>query len=200
MKLMNKATYSDSLKEVVNEFKNDTKDFLVNFKIDDSKEESGGKLGIVFTIKKADAKGQPREYKVAMYIFEAHKSITTFIINGRTLQLLFENSTINSPDIALTYLKEILLNEVKFARELEETIKKQKEESAKKKFEKRRKGSPNRNQKYKNSSKNKGGYKKNNHNGSKYPKNGNGGKQHHSSNRITTKKPEWTNNKTGGSK
>ena len=51
---------------------------------------------------------------VALYIFERKNGITTFIINGETMDLLFENATIKSPEISLTYLKTILEGNVKW--------------------------------------------------------------------------------------
>lgn len=52
--------------------------------------------------------------KIAIYIFERKNGITTFIVNGDTMDLLFENATIKSPEIALTYLKTILEGDIKW--------------------------------------------------------------------------------------
>ena len=186
MKLMNKETFNASLKDLVTEIGNSAKDFLINFKMDDSKEESSGALTVVFTLKlkrgSSDKKNAPREYKISMYVFESHKAITTFIVNGRTLQLLFENSTMNSHEIALHYLKEILNNEIKFARELEDTIRKQKEEASKKRMEERRKPRSNRNERY---DRNKTG-KPRNGSGNNYK--GKGGKKPYNDKKGTTHK------------
>ena len=136
MKLMDKAKHVEALKALTKELGEEVKDYTIKFKMDDSREEKTGSLTTIFTIKHKTNK-KAKEFKIALYIFESRKSITTFIVNGRTLTLLFENSTINSPDIALHYLKDILLNEVSWVRNLEEIVKKQKDEAAKKRGNKK---------------------------------------------------------------
>ena len=78
MKLMNKEAFNTSLKDLVTEIGNSAKDFLINFKMDDSKEESSGDLSVVFALKlkrgSSDKKNAPREYKISMYVFETESS------------------------------------------------------------------------------------------------------------------------------
>lgn len=162
MKLMNKDEFVTSLKELMTKLEKNEKDYTISFKTDAGHEEKNGTLTFTFTVKNKKEL-RAKEYKIALYIFENKKTITTFIINGRTLTLLFENSTINSPNISLHYLEDILLNEVKWGRELEEELKKKKEEAAKKKQEAKRKYP------------NKDTYKKNNNYSSK-PHGNSGGK------------------------
>lgn len=143
MKLMDKAKHVEALKALTKELGEEVKDYTIKFKMDDSREEKTGSLTTIFTIKHKTNK-KAKEFKIAIYIFESRKSITTFIVNGRTLTLLFENSTINSPDIALHYLRDILLNEVAWVRNLEEIVKKQKDEAAKKRGNKKPQNGSNR--------------------------------------------------------
>lgn len=197
MKLMNTQDYIKSLKELVTELGKEASDYAISFRPETSKEENGA-LTFVFVIrnKKSD---RSKEYKIALYIFENKKTVTSFIINGRTLNMLFENSTINSPNVALHYLRDILLSEVKWIRDLEETVRKQEEERKKKRM-------ANRGNSGKKPYNNRGGQKnfrqqsgKKNYNGNR-----NGGSGHHNSvgNRINirTTKGAFGNSNTGGQK
>ena len=188
MKLMNKDEFVASLKELMTKLGKSEKDYTISFKTDASHEEENGTLSFTFNVKN---KKEPKakEYKIALYIFENKKTITTFIVNGRTLTLLFENSTINSPNISLYYLEDILLNEVKWVRNLEEDLKKKKEEAAKKKMETRRK--------YQNKDK----YKKNNNSYKPYGNSGGRPQSSYSNNRnglqIKTVRKPHENSKGG---
>ena len=137
MKLMNKDEYIVNLTNLVKKITETVKDYTIHFKTDDSREDKNGSLTFTFAIKNSqDTKA--KEYKIALYIFEGRKSITSFIVNGRTLNLLFENSTMNSPDVALHYLNDILESEIKWVRGVEETVRKQKDAARKKRNDSRK--------------------------------------------------------------
>lgn len=74
--------------------------------LNDKKEENGS---VYFKIV---LKKDKNEKKIALYIFERKNGITTFIINGDTMDLLFENATIQSPQISLAYLDSIIKSDV----------------------------------------------------------------------------------------
>lgn len=131
MKLMDKEKFMKELQELCTEVKKTDTSYNVSMKVDDSREEKCGSLTFVFSIKKKAPKS--KEYKISMYIFESCRTISTFIINGRTLGLLFENSTMNSPEVALHYLKDILIGEIKWILNIEDMQMKKKAEMTEKK-------------------------------------------------------------------
>ena len=130
MKMMNTDEFVEKLKSLLAKVSEKETAYEFSKSVDRAGEENG-KLQIVFTIKNKENK-KAKEFKLPMYIFEGRKHLTTFVISARTLKLLFENSTMDSPEIALHYLEDILYNEVKWIKEVEETIKKQKEAASKK--------------------------------------------------------------------
>lgn len=205
MKLMNTQDYIKSLKELMTELGKEVSDYSISFRSDTRREEEQGSLTFTFVIK-SRKNNKAKEYKIALYIFENKKTVTSFIINGRTLNLLFENSTMDSPKVALHYLKDILLSEVKWVRELEDLLAKQKADAMRKKMNNRRQPGKSRNDSYNNHKNN--GYKKNNnyrhnnHNddrGESKPYNRNQGSRRVSSSiNIRTTKYPYGKPKTGG--
>jgi len=125
MKLINKDKFVNGVKEVVNgvnieETGNEEKvKYAVKMVVDEAKDKDGV-LGVILTIKKVGKTN--KEYKVPIYVIESYHKVETLIINNRTCKVLFENSTINSSEIALSYLKGILLNEIGFIRKVEATV------------------------------------------------------------------------------
>jgi hypothetical protein len=138
MKLMNKDAWVEKLNDLMKVLNTHEK-LKITTEINDKKEESAGSFSVIFRVSHKDEKAGKKDTKIALYVFENHQAITTFIINGRNLSLLFENSTMNSPDISLHYLKDILLNEMEWFAKAEEEAKKKKAEAYKKKFQGKRK-------------------------------------------------------------
>lgn len=88
------------------------------------KKENNGTIYYVFHAKKNSEK-RPNKVTISnigMYIFESKGKVTTFIINGRTMEMLFENCTINSPIIAIHYLKDILSSEIDWLVKIQKTL------------------------------------------------------------------------------
>jgi len=159
MNLMNKDQFIKSLQETITPIKEENKDFNITFKTDSSREESAGSLTFIFSIKNAK-EARAKDYKISMYIFESRKCITTFIVNGRTLKLLFENSTMDSPTTSLHYLKDILLSEIKFIKDVEESVRSRRLNSPNKKFGDKRKSHDHRDSSYRKETKSSYGYNK----------------------------------------
>jgi len=125
MKLINKDKFVDGVKAIINDVNieetgNEEKvKYMAKITVDEAKDKDGV-LGVIITLKKVGKTN--REYKVPIYVIESYHKVETLIINNRTCKVLFENSTINSSDIALSYLKGILLNEIGFIRKVEATV------------------------------------------------------------------------------
>ena len=59
-----------------------------------------------------------REKKVIVVYFVEHlHGITTIMVNGLLHNVIFENSTMSSPDIVLTYLPEAIMSDIKILSE-----------------------------------------------------------------------------------
>ena len=138
MKMMNTEEYIGKIDELLKKVAEKHPAYSIRQKSDITK-EADGQLQFIFTIKNKEMKKAP-EYKLPLYIFEGRKHITAFIISARTLKLLFENSTMDSPNVALHYLEGILDAEIAWIKDLEEQVKKQQEAAAKKRAAKMNKG------------------------------------------------------------
>lgn len=80
--------------------------------------EADGNFHIVIELRRDGV----REKKVLVIYFVEHlHGITTLMLNGLLHNVVFENSTMNSPDIVLTYLPEAILSDVKILAEKEFT-------------------------------------------------------------------------------
>lgn len=138
MKMMNTEEYVGKIDKLLKKVAEKHTVYSIRHKADTTK-EADGQLQFIFTIKNKEMKKAP-EYKLPLYIFEGRKHITAFIISARTLKLLFENSTMDSPNVALHYLEGILDAEITWIKDLEEQVKKQHEAAAKKRAAKMNKG------------------------------------------------------------
>lgn len=126
MKILNTEVFIEQLKKVISDAVG-TKKITSTLDTKNDK-ESNGSLYFVVILKK-----DKNEKKIGLYIFERKNGITTFIVNGETLELLFENATINSPQISLTYLKSIIESDIKW---LEDTKPPKKKNNPRNKFSK----------------------------------------------------------------
>ena len=120
MKLMNRDTYLEGVNKIVAEVnkvekeKDSKSPYPVMVKVDTAKEDKDGVLAVILTLKA----GTDTTKKVAIYIIESYHRLETIVINNRTCKVLFQNNTMNSPQISLNYLNGILLNEIEFCKKL----------------------------------------------------------------------------------
>ena len=135
---MNTEEFINSLNELLKKVSEKETGFNFYHKVDRA-DEADGKLFILIRFKNKENK-KAKEYKLPMYIFEGRKHLTTAIISSRTFKILFENSSMDSPNIGLHYLETILDKELTWVKNLEEEIKKQHEAAAKKRSAKVNKG------------------------------------------------------------
>lgn len=137
--LPEKENYFEKLKNLTKKINEETKELkpkcTIDVDLDDSREETSQCLQFVFTVKTVTK--QPRVYSIGMYLLQNKQGVETIIVNGRTGKLLFENCTINSPEIAIHYLNDILLNEVKWVANLEGKLYDKKKTNNKRKYQKR---------------------------------------------------------------
>lgn len=124
MKLMNREEFEKCTTEMIAELNKEETEYIITVKSNYKREESSGVISFVFSCRKKKMHKGDTPSSIGLYISESKRCINTFIVNGRTMDLLFENSTINSPQIALHYLKDILLSEVKFVKNLDALMQK----------------------------------------------------------------------------
>ena len=136
MKIVNKEKTIESVNALVAEINSESKN-KVEVTVNEGKEENGS-LWFTFEMKSKDKFKAFPVSKVGLYIFESTGKVSSFIINGRTMKLLFENATILSPDIAIHYLKSILLREIEWTAKLESRLKEEEVRKAKKRSSKGR--------------------------------------------------------------
>lgn len=171
MKLMNADKVIDKINEMlVDVLKHpditDAKDEFGNpieFKLKTSvnrKREADGSFNIVLELRRNGVS----DWKcIVVYFAEHSHGITTIVVNGLLHNIIFENSTMNSPDALLTYLPEIILSDVKYLKECKmkkaprASKEKRNYKDNQKDFADRRKPRVSRNTKYKNNSVNKSG-------------------------------------------
>lgn len=78
------------------------------------KKESDGSFNIVLELRRKGVK----DWKcIVIYFAEHSHGITTLVVNGILHNIIFENSTMDSPNALLSYLPEIILSDVKYLKE-----------------------------------------------------------------------------------
>ena len=76
--------------------------------------EKDGSFNIVIELRRAGVK----DWKcIVVYFAEHSHGITTLVVNGILHNIIFENSTMTSPNALLTYLPEIILSDVRYLKE-----------------------------------------------------------------------------------
>ena len=76
--------------------------------------EKDGSFNIVIELRRSGV----RDWKCLVIYFAEHThGITTLVVNGILHNIVFENSTMNSPTALLSYLPDIILSDVKYLKE-----------------------------------------------------------------------------------
>lgn len=133
MKLMNTEETTKKINEVIADAQTTMNSIhTISVTLEPNVEkDNNGTVFYKFHVKK---KGLKTEKSFALYFFERKNGISTFLVNGETLDLLFENSTMNSPEIVMSYLKKVLEGDIKWLLATKE--KPQKKPYAKKPYQK----------------------------------------------------------------
>lgn len=113
MKIVNKDEFTKAMKDLVDELNQSAKNSQISVRLEDKK-EGNNTIWYMVNLKPTYADIAKEKYWIGVYLFEANSGVNTFVVNGRRGELLFENKTVNAPEISLCYIKQILINEDEF--------------------------------------------------------------------------------------